>query len=226
MTVDEIRVLAEVIAENINSSASISYLIGVVAVFTASLIGAYIGTYFKKKAENKANDDHFNKLSEQLRKTTRDTEEIKLALANNNWVDQQHWSIREKYYNQLITHLSNWRAALSDRNSYYMTPGSEHDSSIEDSEGYRKLVERCSESRKEVKGLIGPTLIFLSEETIEALNKLFGDIWMIEETVVSESDIAMDKFKLIDSTRNIILDEARRELRKPVNGIDLNLITR
>lgn len=226
MTADESRILAEIVSENIDSSASIIYLIGGLVAFTASLIGAYIGTYLKKKAENKAHDDHFNKLNEQLRKTTRDTEEIKLTLANNNWVDQQHWSIREKYYNQLITHLSNWRAALSERNFCYLNPGSEHDMSIENGEGYRKLVERCFESKKEVKELIGPTLIFLSEETIEALNKLFGDIWVIDETVTSESDIAMDKFKLIDSTRNIILDEARRELRKPVNGIDQNLIMR
>ncbi len=49
--------------------------------FVLSLLGAFLGSYVKRKAEDRAAKENFDALRAQLRKTTEDTEEIKANLS-------------------------------------------------------------------------------------------------------------------------------------------------
>src|SRR5882724_4556504 len=92
-----------------------SYVLG----FLLSMAGAYLGAYFKRKAEDQAAQQNFDNLRAQLRRTTQETEEIKTALSRKNWLNQQQWAIREQHYGALLTHLTKLKLSLEDRESYY-----------------------------------------------------------------------------------------------------------
>jgi hypothetical protein len=76
-----------------------------IGLFVLSAAGAYLGSYVKRKGEDRASQENFDKLREQLRKTTQDTEEIKTALSRKNWLTQRQWPIREQHYLNLLAHL-------------------------------------------------------------------------------------------------------------------------
>ncbi len=65
--------------------------------FSISMAGAYLGAYVRRKAKDRAAQENFENLRDQLRKTTQDTEEIKIALSRRSWLTQQQWNIRERH---------------------------------------------------------------------------------------------------------------------------------
>lgn len=60
----------------------------------ASGLGAYFGTYLKKKAENHAIHEDISKLVEQVKAVTNATKEIEAKISNDIWHRQNRWEIR------------------------------------------------------------------------------------------------------------------------------------
>ena len=67
--------------------------ISVITVLSAG-IGAFIGAYLKKKAENLATHEDLNKLVEQMATVTQTTESIKAAISDDVWDRQRRWEMR------------------------------------------------------------------------------------------------------------------------------------
>ncbi|GAB4087406.1 hypothetical protein GCM10028785_00750 [Hydrogenophaga soli] len=178
------------------------------------MVGAYSGAYIKRKAEDRATQENFDKLREQLRKTTQDTEEIKVTLSRKNWLTQQQWAIREQHYMSLLAHLTKLKLSLQDRDSYYMEPGSEHDESLSDGAHFQKLTRVGHESYQAIRELIGPASVFLSGKAIESLEKLVHDHWSVAEYSVCTAEYLSDALKLVEAAQAAVLEEARNELTK------------
>ncbi len=101
-------------------------------------LGSFFGSYFKKKAENVATKEDFEELLVQLKKTTSETEKIRVDLAKGNWLHQQSWSLKEKYYSGLLEALNSLKMSLLNRLDHYMEPGSEYlDSDINENEHFK-----------------------------------------------------------------------------------------
>ena len=178
------------------------------------MIGAYFGAYIMRKAEDRATRENFDKLREQLRKTTQDTEEIKIALSRKNWLTQQQWSIREQHYMSLLAHITKLKLSLQDRNSYYMEPGSEHNDALSKGEHFQELARVGHESYQAIRELIGPASVFLSGKAIGSLERLVRDHWGIAEFSACTAEYVSEALKLVEAAQSAVLGEARNELTR------------
>jgi hypothetical protein len=183
-----------------------------IPAFGLSLVGAYFGSYIKRKAEDRAAQENYEKLREQLRKTTLDTEEIKTTLLRKNWLTQQQWELRERHYAALLTQLTKLRLSLKDRASYFIEPGSEHDPKRSEGEHFRKLSEIGSESYQTLCELIGPASIFLSNTAIGSLENLMREHWHVTEFSVCDAEYVEQSLRLVDVAYKAVLSEAKAEL--------------
>jgi hypothetical protein len=182
--------------------------------FALSMLGAYVGSYIKRKAEDRAAQENFDALRAQLRKTTEDTEEIKANLSGRNWLSQQQWSFREQRYSELLSHLTKLRISLQDRSDYFMEPGSEHDESRTEGENFKQLARRGYESYQAIRELIGPASVFLSANAIQALEELVREHWGVAEFSICAADYITSSLKLVDAAHAAVLTEARSELAR------------
>lgn len=185
-----------------------SYLLA----FLVSMLGSYLGAYIKRKAEDRATQENFDKIREQLQKTTLDTEEIKTALSSKNWLTQQQWAIRERHYMHLLANLTKLKLSLQDRDCYFMEPGSEHNNNLSKGEHFQSLSKAGHESYQAIRELIGPASVFLSAKTIESLEKLVHDHWSIAEFSSCTAEYVSEALALVEIAQTAVLEEARNEL--------------
>lgn len=183
-----------------------------VLAFTMSMVGAYLGSYVKRKGQDRATQENFDALRAQLRKTTEDTEEIKTRLSGQTWLNQQQWSIREQRYSELLSHLTKLRLSLVDRSEYFMHPGSEHDESSVKGGRFEELARCDYESYQAIRELMGPSSVFLSANTIRTLESLVREHWNIAEFSLCTADYISSALELTEVAHAALLAEARNEL--------------
>lgn len=219
MTPEEIHIIVSEILPQIKITQTNSIIAaGIVGLF-GSGVGAFFGAYFKRSGENKANDAHFRKLNEQLRINTSDTEDIKAAVSGHGWVRQQNWGIKEKYYTALISALSDWINEVSKLRGYYPSPhrndiGDEFKASAE------VIEERMSDACQKVSELRGPSLIFLSNKTNEAIGSIFLMLFHNSQDYLNHHEHLNKTFKGLVEFRGVILKEAKKDLQAPLHSVE------
>lgn len=208
MSPDQVRQIIEIAIHEGLGFPWWSYIVA----FLLSMVGAYVGSYAKRKAEDRATQENFDKLREQLLKTTQDTEEIKEALSRKNWLTQQQWAIREQHYMSLLSHLMKLKLSFEDRSDYYMEPGSEHDETRSKGEHFQKLAHVGHESYQAIRELIGPASVFLSNKAIKSLEQLVRDHWSVAEFSSCTAEYVSESLGLVEAAQAAVLSEARNEL--------------
>ncbi len=176
-----------------------------------ALTSAYLVNYLMTSATNRANTEHFNKLNEQLKKNTRDTEEIKAALSGSAWLTQQQWAFREKYYVELLSHLNKLSLTLVDRSEYYLQPGTEQDMTIPEKPRFIALAKNGAHALNELRELMGPASIFLSDSAIQSLQNLVRDHWHVEFDSHPEEYVTKT-LELVSKAIAEVLAEAKKQL--------------
>lgn len=174
MTDPELQSLLHQLRSSVDSNA----LLGILLAGIAGAVGAFVGAYLRKSGENRAANDNFAAIREQLKTTTRDTESIKQQLTGHAWRSQQQWSAREQYYSKLLTHLHHFRIALDNLSDYYMEPGGEHTPDSEMGDHFQKLRSDASASFAEVEKVVGAcrlvSIVPGRGVTQEALHRALG----------------------------------------------------
>ncbi len=80
MAVENLQDLAKEIVENGISLSAVHYVYIALVTLVSAALGAYFGSYFKKRGEEQALKDNFNDVVDRLERTTRLTEEIKSSI--------------------------------------------------------------------------------------------------------------------------------------------------
>ncbi|MDD4929502.1 MAG: hypothetical protein PHP85_09520 [Gallionella sp.] len=173
---------------------------------------SFISSYMSEKARNLATREDFDHLLEQLRKSTRETESIRNELSSSHWLRQQNWSRREQFYLDLLSELTRLHISLTDRNNYYMEPGSEYNSSIPEQPHYQKLTGQGHAAYQKIQELVGPAAVFLSERSLNILRKLIGDYWEAAEFSSHHAEFLGSAVQNVDYAYVEILAEAKAEL--------------
>lgn len=186
-------------------------------LFVLSLLGAAIGTglaaYLRKRGENKAIEENFIAIREQLSTTTRDTEEIKQHLSSRTWRSQQQWAAREKYYSNLLDKLYRFKTALESLFDYYLEPGSTHIPDCDRDERFKKLLSDAGANYGEAQKLIGPAAIFLSAQATRSLEELFAAHWDLTTFATTCTyDYIEGASKMADDAYSQVLIEAKAHL--------------
>lgn len=80
MAIENLQDLAREIVENGVSLSALHYVYVTLVALVSAALGAYFGSYFKKRGEEKAIKDSFDHVVGRLERTTRLTEEIKSSV--------------------------------------------------------------------------------------------------------------------------------------------------
>jgi hypothetical protein len=151
--------------------------IAFILLLIGTAVGAYASSYLRKLGEDKATQENFTAIREQLATTTRDTEEIKQYLSSRTWRSQQQWAARERYYSGLLTNLHQFRNSLESLFDYYLEPGSEHVPDSAHGARFKQLFTEAGAAYIETQKLVGPAAIFLSPRATTSLEELFKAHW-------------------------------------------------
>jgi hypothetical protein len=208
MSPDEIRAIAQLANGDGYHLVWWTYL----CILVVSLMGAYLGSYLKRKGADRATTESFNEIRAQLRKTTHDTEEIKDTLSRKFWLSQQQWAIREQHYMNLLKQLTLLKNSLLDQSTYYIQPGSEHDQSIPENPHFQNLSQNAFKSFQAIRELMGPAAIFLSGNAIGALDQLVKEHWHVENFSSCTEEYVSGTLKLVEAAHSVILAEAKSQL--------------
>jgi len=205
------------IVDAIHQGATIPWWSYVLIPLLSVGVGAYFGSYLKRKGEDRAAKEHFDTILTQLRKTTEATEAIKATLSSRTWLLQQQWGIREQRYAELLTHLTKFRIALHDQEEYFMEPYNPHDEermrSVRDDDHFQMLRQRALEANHALRELVGPASIFLSSKTIAALAQMHSDHFGIANFgAMHLGEYVAETRKVADAAYEAVLTEARTEL--------------
>ena len=115
VTPEQVRTIVEEVVSKHSVPGMYLVLVPLLLAGAVSLAAIFLGAYLKKKAEHFATNEDFQALTEQLRRTTRATEEIKAAISSDVWLRQQRWDLRRDIYSRLLTGLDDLVRALDER---------------------------------------------------------------------------------------------------------------
>ena len=133
-------------------------------------------------------------------------------IQSRHWLSQQRWSNRGKYYMELLSNLTRLKLSLEDRNEYYNEPGSEHDASRSESEQFKELSRTGHDALRAVREQIGPASVFLSDDAIEALEKLIREHWHTSESAACTAEYVSSAIDVVDAACTAVVKEAKNEL--------------
>lgn len=209
MTPFEPNALVVEVLRQWNASLPLVALVGLIS----AVGGAYFSGYLRKRGQDRAIREGFAEIRDQLKVTTRDTEEIKQHLSGRAWRSQQEWSARERYYNQLLTHLHHFRLAIGELSEYFAEPGTEYMPDEQRGERFRNLQTEAANAYSEVERLLGPSALFLSDVVVQALNHLFKEHWGLANfDAACTADYVLGARRLAEQAYAQVLAEAKAEL--------------
>jgi len=166
----------------------------------------------RKTAENIASNENFAAIREQLRATTRDTEDIKQLLSQKAWLNQQQWVAREKYYAALLADLQIFRQTMLELTGYYMEPGSEHTKDSEQGEYFNTLLTRTNESHRRIQQMAGPAAIYLSKPSSESLQQFSIKYWNSANFSACTAEYVDRGYNMVAALYDVVLAEANKHL--------------
>lgn len=185
----------------------------VAALIFFILVKFFLPGYLGEKGKNLATREDFDTLLDQIKKTTKETENIRIELSSRNWLNQQQWALREKYYMGLLEHLSILRLTLQERSNYYLESGSELNDRHTDTNHFVDASQRGFHSFRIIQELVGPSAVFLSDKTIAAIKELSTEHWNVSEFSICKAEYLDSTLKLVDIAYSAILEEAKQDLK-------------
>lgn len=209
MQVEQLKVLIE---EAVRAGLGYQWWALLIAVVVASAC-SFFGAYLVKKAEAQASREDFSTILEQVRETTKETEEIKQLLSGKAWRGQKQWEAQERYYGELLRHLHAFRSALKDLKDYYVRPGSEHVPDSQQGDHFSKLQSDAWGAYGEVKRLVGSAILFLSPRTVESIDSLVREHWNLANFgSICTADYVDSAHELVCAAYEAVVGEATQHL--------------
>jgi len=92
-----------------------------VLVVLCAGIGAYLGSYLKRKGENLATHEDIDKLVGQVRAVTTATKEIEAKISSDVWDRQKHWELKRDALFEAMREAATLQEKLTAMHGYYQT---------------------------------------------------------------------------------------------------------
>jgi len=89
--------------------------------FISAGLGAYLGSYLRKKGENLATHEDIDKLLDQVRAVTTTTKEIEAKISSDVWDRQKQWELKRDALFEALNKMGSVEDALSALHAVYMT---------------------------------------------------------------------------------------------------------
>lgn len=191
-----------------------------VVVFLSSGVGAYLGSYLKRKGENLATHEDIDKLVTQVRAVTAATKQIETKISSDLWDRQKRWELKREILFDAAKKLSEIDNKLLALQTFW-----EHRSqgTIEGEESKIRLEHQyvtewrdCIRSFEETESLIH---VSCSRETMLAFAEL-GDLLRLTASKITGGDLEAYPTTKSERLKKFVL--ARVGIRKEL-GINFDL---
>jgi hypothetical protein len=104
--------------------------------FVTAGCGAYLGSYLRKKGENKAIHEDIGKLVDQMKTVTQATKEIEAKISDDIWNRQRRWELKRELLLETVSALAEVERAMS---IYTLKFGPKQPGERRNTEGLEKL---------------------------------------------------------------------------------------
>ena len=109
MSAEQIEnIIKQVLERGLTPELWVYVLIGGV-VFLSGFAGSYMG----QKGKNYATKEDFDEILDQLKETTKITEEIKAQISKEEWLEKKKWEYKQGIYAELISLLHSLQLEMS-----------------------------------------------------------------------------------------------------------------
>lgn len=217
---------------NLNSSA---YVLIAALSLIASIIGGYLGAYFKEKAKIDTITSNFDILKSQLEENTQTTKRIESTFNEKLWISQQVWQKKYETYENIFTELSNikkWVDHEAENIDMHLEPQilqSYLDSRINDAfekqilldlkKAENELQEKINssdfkEKREEYKNLFSKSIETLTEMLIRKSFILNERVVKILEALPAKFEFEFDDFPGLEDYQAQIITSTNGALRE------------
>jgi hypothetical protein len=95
------------------------YIIWGLVTLMSAFTGSYLGSYLKKKGENRAIHEDIGNLVEQVRAVTAATKEIEAKISSDVWDRQKRWELKRDVLFEAVRRLAIFEDALMHLDSTY-----------------------------------------------------------------------------------------------------------
>lgn len=177
-----------------------------------SLVGAFLGAYFKRRGENYAT-------KQDLRDLTTIAEGIRANIANESWQNQRFWEEKKIIYLDLIRGINRIADALWE---HLLNGFDQRTHQQVQSPGRQASVKSLLESLDRYLQYTGVAFVFLSADAHEAMSGLAAKSKNHHDRLVADNDAYAyysDLKKAVDEAYDRMIKAARTdlaaELRKP-----------
>jgi hypothetical protein len=181
------------------------------AAFVIAFAGSYFGAYAKRKAENLATKEDFGALLDQVKKTTKETEQIKTDISRVSWVDQQRWTLKRELYMELLDSLYSEKEAvfkLSDEEK--RTVPTEPDLVAMRDKFIRENQAQSLAAIKRISKVRGVAGVLLTEEAQKALDEI-ALAWY-QSIEGKPEEFYAKRLAAVDKAYAIVLTSATKDL--------------
>lgn len=170
-------------------------------IIVYAVAGKYLNGYLTEKGKNLASKEDFSQLRDQLKTTTKDTEEIKQLLTSKGWLAQQMWAKREQRYETLM------RRFMSLKRQTASMLRTEEENLSENKEQWIKFEQALYEMTEE----LDIAQIFITDN--EFLEEV---VQMTHASPVNipERDMILHIYSTCETMSDILIKIARKDLKK------------
>ena len=146
--------------------------------FVVAVAGAYVGSYLREKGKNLATKEDLEAIVDQVRQTTKATEDIKAQIGAEMWVEQERWKLRRDLYMRLLENLGQVRTSTATFREMMGPMGTLPTGPGRDFQERWKQEEfsRCWKALDELQSVIRVAGVILGPEAIRQLDQLWQDM--------------------------------------------------
>lgn len=188
----------------------------------ASLVGAFLGAYFKRRAEDIATNANFQNVLEQLKRQTAETESIKAAISDEVWDRQKQWEMRRDAVYDAWRALRELETALIDLRSAHLCPIPNNNEDLKNHslnmrQNTAAQFYACFTRFNHAKELAD---LVVGEKLTKHFSAYFQNVGPIAKEIFNGNAefFTSEKSKELADISNVIRQEARKELN--INNAD------
>jgi hypothetical protein len=105
-------ILASIRGEDKRDWHMMRLILWALTTLLAAFVGSYLGSYLKKKGENRAIQEDIGKLVEQVSAVTQATKEIETKISSDLWDRQKRWELKREVLFEATKNLAEVEEAL------------------------------------------------------------------------------------------------------------------
>lgn len=120
MTPEQIRELAQAIANEQIAAQWLFYGVWLLLTICAAGIGSWFGAYFRKRGEHYATRADFKELIDQLKKTTEAAEGVRTEIAHTDWATKEWKTLRRIKAEEFLAEAEKAKQAFVSQSEDYL----------------------------------------------------------------------------------------------------------